>query len=89
MRELLKKAIQTINEELEVDAFKEIGDDTRIFEYLDSIAILDLILEIEDLLQEQYGRYIQIADDKSMDSTHTSFKTFATLLKDIEGKVNG
>jgi acyl carrier protein len=89
MKELLIQAIDTINEELHIAALEDIDDDTEIFTQLDSVAVLDLILEIEDLLQEKYGRYIQIADDKVMDASQTSFKTFKTLLLHVEDKVNG
>ena len=89
MRELLKEAIKTINEELHVSSLENIEDESEIFSQLDSVAVLDLILEIEDLLQDRYGRYIQIADDKVMDASQTSFKTFNTLLSYVEGKVNG
>ena len=89
MRDLLIDAIKEINEDLEIEELKEIKDDTPIFELLDSMAILDLVLEIEDRLQQKYSRYIQIADDKTMDVLHSPFRTFKTLLEHIEDKVNG
>jgi len=89
MRDLLIDAIDEINEELEIKELEKIQDDTPIFELLDSMAVLDLVLEIEDRLQQKYSRYIQIADDKTMDAIHTPFKTFETLFNYIEGKVNG
>jgi len=89
MRDLLIDAIKEINKELEIEELKEIKDDTPIFELLDSMAILDLVLEIEDRLQQKYSRYIQIADDKTMDALNSPFKTFKTLLDYVESKVNG
>ena len=89
MKELLKDAIQEINEDLEIVEFENITDDTKIFENIDSVAVLDLILEIEDRLQKRYGKYIQIADDKTMDTINTPFKDFKTLLSHLEEKVNG
>ena len=89
MKDLLLKAIMTVNEDAEVEALSTINDNTKLFELLDSMAILDLILEIENLLQEQTGNYIQIANDKVMDVENTPFKTFGTLCKYVEGKVNG
>ncbi len=89
MRELLLKAIKNINEDLQISSLESIEDNTKIFDAIDSVAVLDLVLEIEDLLQEKTGRYIQIADEKTMDSTQTSFKTFATLLCGVQEKVDG
>ncbi len=89
MKELLIEAINEVNEELGVKELESIEMDTPLFELLDSMAILDLILEIEDRLQQKYGNYIQIANDKTMDAIDTPFKTFRTLLEYVEGKVNG
>ena len=89
MRDLLIKAITIINKDAEVEALKNIDDNTRLFELLDSMSILDLILEIENLLQDQTGHYIQIANDKVMDIEKTPFKTFSSLCKYLEDKVNG
>ena len=89
MRDLLIEAIKEINEDIKIKELKNIQDNTPIFELLDSMAVLDLVLEIEDRLQQKYSRYIQIADDKTMDALHSPFKTFKTLLSYIEDKVNG
>ncbi len=89
MRDLLIDAIKEINEELEVKELEKVEDETPVFELLDSMAVLDLVLEIEDRLQQKYSRYIQIADDKTMDTIDTPFKTFKTLLTYVQGRVNG
>jgi len=89
MKQLLKEAIKELNEDLEIKELENITDETPLFEILDSVAVLDLILEIEDRLQEKVGKYIQIADDKTMDSNETPFKTFKSLVEYLERKVNG
>jgi acyl carrier protein len=89
MEQLLLEAIKEINEDLNIDELNNVDKNTPIFELLDSVAVLDLILEIEGLLENKYGKYIQFADEKTMDAVHTPFKTFQTLLEYLEGKVNG
>jgi acyl carrier protein len=89
MRELLIDAIKEINKDLEIKDLENIKDETPLFDILDSMAILDLVLEIENRLQQKYSKYIQIADDKTMDALNTPFKTFKILLEYVEGKVNG
>ncbi len=89
MKDLLIDAIEEINKELDIEKLKNLQDDTPIFELLDSMAVLDLVLEIENKIQQKYSRYIQIADDKTMDAIQTPFKTFKSLTLYIEGKVNG
>ena len=89
MQELVKDSIKEINEDLEIVEFENITDETKIFENIDSVAVLDLVLEIEDKLQKKYGKYIQIADDKTMDIANTPFKDFKTLVSYLEEKING
>ena len=89
MRDLVIDAIEEINSELDIEELRDLQDNSPIFELLDSMAILDLVLELEDRLQQKYSRYIQIADDKTMDTLNTPFKTLKTLLECVEGKVNG
>jgi len=89
MRDLVIDAIKEINRELDIEELRDLQDDSPIFELLDSMAILDLVLELEDKLQQKYSRYIQIADDKTMDTLNTPFKTLKTLLDCVEGKING
>jgi len=89
MKELVIDALKELNEDLELKELENITDETPIFELLDSVAVLDLILEIEERLQEKYNRYIQVADDKAMDAKNTPFKNLKTLVEYLEGKING
>ncbi len=89
IKDILIDAIAEVNEELGIEELKDIQNDTPLFTLLDSMAVLDLILEIEDRLQQKYGKYIQIADDKSMDPLNTPFKTFQTLLEYVQERVDG
>jgi acyl carrier protein len=79
LRKIITDAIATINEELQIDALKTLEDDTPLFELLDSLGTLDLILELESVLEEETGRYIAVADEKSMNKDKTPFKTLLTL----------
>jgi len=47
-----------------------------------------LIVEIEDLLQKEFGKYIQIADENSMNVEQTIFKTIASTIDGILEKVS-
>jgi hypothetical protein len=86
MKDLVFDAVSKINQDVEV--FSEIDESTEIFENLESAAILDLILELEDQLQSKLGRYIQIADEYSMDAERTPFKTLSSLIEHVRDKVS-
>jgi acyl carrier protein len=65
-----------------------LSESDTLFEKLDSMAILDLILEIENGIQLEFGQYMQIADDTMMDVIKTPFKTVETLVDFIEKKID-
>jgi len=81
MQELIIESLKELNKDLELKEFENITSNTPIFEVLDSVAVLDLILDLEERLQKKYNRYIQIADDKTMDAQNTPFKNVETLSK--------
>lgn len=86
MKDLVFDAVSKINQDIEV--FSEIDESTAIFENLESAAILELILELEDQLQSKLGRYIQIADEYSMDAERTPFRTVSSLIEHVSDKVS-
>lgn len=87
IKDIVFEAVKSVNKELKNKDLEVVSEETILFERLDSMAILDLILEIEGSIQVEYGRYIQVADDTMMDAIKTPFKTVGTLVEFIEGKV--
>lgn len=85
---IVLKAIKSVNEGLNNEELNNIDENTLLFTNLDSVAVLDLIIEIEDGLQLEYGKYIQIADDTMMDEVKTPFKTLGSLISFLENKIN-
>ena len=85
-KEIILQAIENVNEELEIDSLRSLDETTPLFELLDSLGTLDLILELESLLEDETGTYIAIANEHSMDRVSTPFKTIVTLERFIEEK---
>jgi acyl carrier protein len=88
IKDIILKAIKVVNEELKNKELEVISEDDTLFEKLDSMAILDLILEIESAIQKEFGQYVQVADDTMMDTIKTPFKTVKTLVEFLEKKIN-
>jgi acyl carrier protein len=64
-----------------------IGADTRLFggdSTLDSTALVSLIVEVEQQVNETYGIDIVIADDRAMSQAHSPFRTIGSLADYIE-----
>ena len=87
IREIILESLEEVNKELKSIEFFDIKNETLIFDNMDSMAVLELIIEIENKIQLQYGKFIQIADDTIMDEMETPFKTLSSLIEFVEIKV--
>ena len=87
IREIILESLEEVNKELKCIEFFDIKNETLIFDNMDSMGVLELIIEIENKLQMQYGKFIQIADDTIMDEQQTPFKTLSSLIEFVEIKV--
>lgn len=56
--------------------------------YLDSLALLRLIVVIEDKISSEMGKDIYIADEQTMSKASSPFRTIDTLVKHIEERLN-
>ncbi len=79
LKAIILQAIKNVNEQLKIEELNNISDETPLFELLDSLGTLDLILELEASLKDLTGSYIAVADEKSMDKSNTPFKNIVTL----------
>jgi hypothetical protein len=86
-KEIILKAIANINEALNIQELQCVDEKTQIFELLDSLGTLDLILELESILEEGTGEYIAIANEHSMDYNKTPFRDLNTLEKYIDQRI--
>ncbi len=82
-------AIKNINEDLGSEVLENPTLNTPLFSELDSMAVLDLILELEEAIQEAKGEYIQIASQDTMDPNKTPFKSVGSTIEYIKGLLDG
>jgi acyl carrier protein len=86
-KEIVLNAITNINQDLKIEGLVCIDENTRLFELLDSLGTLDLILELESLLENETGKYIAIANEYSMDKELTPFKTIISLESYVQERI--
>ena len=84
---LVLESIEEINIDAQIEELNAPNLDTDFFDLVDSLAVLNFILDIEQRLEGEYGRYIQIADEDVMDASKTPFKTVKDIIEFISSKV--
>jgi len=87
IKSLVFESIQEINNDLQKKELYSPSLDTKFFELVDSLAVLNFILDIEQRLEQRFGRYIQIANEDIMDASKTPFKTVKDIIEFISRRV--
>ncbi len=90
--ELIKESILCLNEEWEIPELEIPTTDTRLFgshSAIDSLALVNLIAEVEERLNVSFGKDIVIADERVMSRTHSPFRQVSSLAEYIETLLNG
>ena len=80
--ELIYKALQSLNDEREPEAQINIGPDTSLFgaeSTLDSLALVSVIVDIETLISDRFGRSVSLTDDRAMSREPVPFTNVALL----------
>lgn len=73
-----------------LDAPSEIGPDTRLFGkdgLLDSMALVSMVMSLEQEIAEQFGAEIALADDKALSQKHSPFRTVGSLVAYANGEI--
>ena len=86
IRELITKAIDELNEQLEPDNRVTVSPDTRFIgskASLDSISFVTFISILEELLEENYAKSFQLVDEKAFSEKNSPFYSVETLEKYI------
>jgi len=84
--ELVLEVVQKLGKELDNKELMTPSPETRIFgaEGLNSIALVTLIVDLEDALAKQLQRPIVLADESAMSRFHSPFRTVGTLIAHVQ-----
>lgn len=80
--EAIHQALRTLNEERGADEQIAIGPDTCLFgenSALDSLSLVSVIVDLETLVSDKFGRAISLTDDKAMSRDPVPFTNVAAL----------
>lgn len=88
LKKIIATSIENVNRDLRIPELDDLNEETPLFEYLDSLGTLDLILELENNLRDIYGTYIAVANEESMDYHKTPFRTIQTLETFLQQRID-
>ena len=66
---------------------KKIDDEFNILQNLESISIVDMLLDIEEKIEKEYGVYITLADDKLFHYKDSPMNSWALWIKYVKSKL--
>ncbi|EAH7187495.1 hypothetical protein [Campylobacter lari] len=75
-------SLKNLADELENDDFKNPNLKTKIYGIngnLDSLALVSLVSDLEELLSEEFNKEIVLADEKMMSARNSPFKDVESL----------
>jgi len=73
---LMLSVFENLKDELNVVIEEEITESTNIFEILDSMDVVNLIMETESLLEQELGFYIPLANEVTFDAEKSPLKSY-------------
>ncbi|MEF3067880.1 hypothetical protein [Pandoraea apista] len=85
--QILSDSLATILENVSTETPIEFNSDTNILDFVDSFAIVDLLLETEGRLETEFGRYVPLADDTIFDAEKSPLRKWSTWISYVESRL--
>ncbi len=88
--EIVSMAVEDLNEELDYPSLAHVTEYTSIYggeESIDSLSLVQLLVNIEKKIGAESGSPITLADEKAMSWKHSPYRTVGTLVDFIASKV--
>ena len=82
--EALKEALRRVNENVRSPGLEDVGPDTNVFDQVDSMTVVDLLLETEALLEEKTGEYVPLADETIFDASSSPLLKWSDWVAHVE-----
>lgn len=86
---LMLSVFENLKDELNVIIEEEITESTNIFEILDSMDIVNFIMEAESLLEKELGFYIPLANEETFDAQKSPLLSYKQWLHFISDLIKG
>jgi acyl carrier protein len=83
---LVIESVQLLAEDFDLPALQQPSVESALYGnegVLDSMALVNLIADVEDAVSEKFGVAITLADEKAMSARHSPFLTVQTLAQAV------
>lgn len=83
---LVLESVQLLAEDFELDTLKAPNCDSTLYGEggtLDSMALVNLIADVEEAVAEKYSASIALADEKAMSAKNSPYRSVASLAEAV------
>jgi acyl carrier protein len=87
---LVIESVQLLAEDFEIKAFDKLDASTCLYGAdapLDSMALVNLIADIEDAVSEKFDASIALADEKAMSAKNSPFRNIGSLVEAVAERI--
>ncbi len=80
--EIISRHLKDLESDLETPFEEDPNAETALFGEggrLDSMGLVTLVLDVEQAIQDRFGRAISLADEKAMSQRHSPYATVGSL----------
>jgi hypothetical protein len=89
IEQVLRETLEKILASIDAPGLKPLAGDSNLFENLDSLTVVDMLLEAEMQLEKATGRYVTLADETIFDASKSPLRSWTTWVAYVESKHAG
>ena len=82
IKNILKKSLKDSIEDSDIDKI-ELEDSTNLLEEIDSFAVVSFLLEAEMNLEEEFGKYISLANEDLFDKSKSVLNCWSDFVNHV------
>jgi len=89
IEQVLRESLKKILESAGAPEIRPLTEETNLFDNLDSLTVVDMLLEAEMRLEEVTGHYVTLADETIFDASKSPLRSWSSWVAYVENKYAG